>query len=170
MLKTYLKWIAGGLLVALVVIQFFGIDTQNPPEDASMAFTQLVQPPTEVSSLLENACYDCHSNSTTYPWYTRLQPVGWWIAGHIDHGRDELNFSEWGTYDLPKRIHKMEEVAEEVEERHMPMSSYTWMHAEAKLSDEQRAVLVTWFEAKAKEAENPPAADPPEQASEEDAE
>ncbi|RMG31750.1 MAG: cytochrome C [Bacteroidetes bacterium] len=152
MLKKYLKWTGIALLVALVVIQFFGIDKTNPPADPEQAFDRIEQPPEEVFTLIKHACYDCHSNHTTYPWYTSVQPLGWWIAGHIDHAREELNFSEWGTYSSKKKQHKMEEAAEEVAEKHMPLKSYTWMHPKARLSEEERQMLVDWFKSKSEES------------------
>ena len=54
--------------------------------------------PDSVKVILQNACYDCHSNNTRYPWYVNIQPVGWWMSGHIADARDGLNFSEFGGY------------------------------------------------------------------------
>ena len=144
MLKKILRYVLFGLLGILVIMQFFRIDKTNPPVDASKDFIALEQPPQEVVSLLKAACYDCHSHETAYPWYTNIAPVSWWIKDHIDHGRDELNFSEWGDYSRKRKHHKLEEMAEEVEEGHMPMPSYTWGHAEARLSEDQKETLEDW--------------------------
>lgn len=144
-LKQYHKKILITLLAVLIIMQFFGIDKTNPPSDANQDFMTLTSPPSDISQLLKDACYDCHSNHTKYPWYTNIAPVSWWIKGHIDHGRGNLNFSEWGTYSDKKRTHKIEEVIEFVEDKRMPLLSYIIGHPEAKISKEDRANIVTWF-------------------------
>lgn len=144
-MSTLVKRILMGLAVVLVLIQFIRIDKTNPPLDEPNDFINLNKPPQQVTTLLKDACYDCHSHETKYPWYTNVAPVSWWIKGHINHGREHLNFSIWGTYEAKKRAHKMEECYEEVEEKHMPLKSYTWVHPEARLTEEQRATLVQWF-------------------------
>lgn len=152
-LKQYGKWIGGGLLVVLVIMQFFPIDKQNPSIDSLNTFESIEQPPQEIALIMKKACNDCHSNTTEYPWYTNIAPVSWWVKGHIDHGREELNFSEWGTYSVRKKLHKMEEVAEEVEATKMPLLTYALVHTEAFISKEERASLVKWFADKAKAGE-----------------
>lgn len=96
--------------------------------------------------MLNNACYDCHSNTTVYPWYSQIAPVSWWLKRHIDEVRAELNFSEWGDYSAKKADHKLEECGEKVEKGAMPLNSYTWTHRDAKLSADQRKVLTEFFE------------------------
>ncbi len=100
--------------------------------------------PAEVEQILRRACYDCHSNATTYPWYANVQPVGWWLEWHVRDGKRHLNFSEFAAYTPKRAAHKLEEVAEEVKERHMPLGSYTWMHPEARLTDAEIKILADW--------------------------
>ncbi|MEO1437454.1 MAG: heme-binding domain-containing protein, partial [Bacteroidota bacterium] len=133
------------LAVAFIVVQFFPIDKTNPAYDAAQDFLAIHQPEAEMATLIKNTCYDCHSHETTYPWYTNVAPVSWWIKGHIDHGKEHFNFSEFGLYEPGRAAHKLEEAYEETEEKHMPLSSYTWMHPEAKLSDEDRTKVVEYF-------------------------
>ena len=94
--------------------------------------------------ILSKACYDCHSNNTTYPWYASLQPVAWWLGDHIEHGKKELNFSEFGNYAPRKQYRKLEEVIEEVEADKMPLPSYTLIHRDARLKDNERQILINW--------------------------
>lgn len=136
------------VVAILVVMQFFRIDKTNPTADPAKDFITAENPPAEMASLLKDACYDCHSYHTKYPWYTNIAPVSWWIKGHIDHGVEHLNFSTWTDYDADKRSHKLEEIAEEVEEKHMPLKSYTWLHPEAKMTDEQRTAMEEWAKSK----------------------
>lgn len=98
----------------------------------------------EVTSILKSSCYDCHSNQTKLPWYSHVAPVSWLVAKDVNEGREELNFSEWTSYSKRKLIKKLEEMGEEVEEGEMPLGIYTVMHGNAKLSTEQRKLLVDW--------------------------
>ncbi len=134
-----------GLFAAFIIAQFFRIDKTNPTADAGLDFIQVKNPPQEVAAMLKTACYDCHSNTTTYPWYSNIAPVSWWLKGHTKEGREHLNFSEFGTYDAGKAAYKMEEVVEVVGGKEMPMLSYMVAHRDAWLSQEQRDVLVAWF-------------------------
>ena len=143
--KIFNKYTLIGLVVVLVIMQFFPIDKTNPPVDIAKDYITLAQPPTKIVKLLKDACYDCHSNEVKYPWYTSVAPISWWIKGHIDHGRKHLNFSIWGDYSDKKKNHKLEECVEFVEETRMPLLSYIIAHPEARMSEEDRAELVEWF-------------------------
>lgn len=143
-MKKYLRpflIIAG---IVLVIIQFFGIDKTNPPVDLSQDFIQTTNPPVKVANLIKTACYDCHSHTTKYPWYTNIQPFAWWIKGHVDNGNKHLNFSTWTTYDAKKQAHKLEEFVEVLEDKEMPMLSYMVAHSDAWIDAEQRKLLVDW--------------------------
>ena len=128
-----------------MIAQFFKIDKTNPPVEQQHDFMTMTNPPTEIKALLQNACYDCHSNETAYPWYTNVAPLSFWIKGHINGGREHLNFSEWGNYTKEKQIVKKDECAEWVGDKKMPLLTYTFGHPEAKLSEEDRQKLVDWF-------------------------
>lgn len=135
------------LTIILIIIQFFKIDKTIKPVNQQTDFLITTQTNTEVAAILKTACYDCHSNQPTYPWYTNFAPVSWWIKNHINEGSKHLNFSEWGNYSLKRKDHKLEECVEMIEEGEMPMNSYTWIHKEAKLTDAQRQLLIEWFKA-----------------------
>ena len=134
-----------GLAIVLVVIQFFRIDKTNPPVEASQDFLNIAAPSAEIATLIKDACYDCHSHETNYPWYSNVAPISWMVAHHIEEGREHLNFSKWGTFSAKKRAHKIEECYEEVEEGEMPMYGYVLLHSEAKMTDEQKSALIAWF-------------------------
>lgn len=138
------------LLAVLVVIQFFQIDKTNPESDPAHDFIAMENPPAQIATMLKGACYDCHSNQTKYPWYTSIQPVGWWIRGHYRGARMNVNFSEWKDFNEDDKPLAMRECAEEIESRHMPMKSYVNMHPEAELSDEEVTQLAAYFRGKAK--------------------
>ena len=133
-------------LATLLIIQVFSIDKTNPAIDSNMDFFQTVDIPNDVKTMLKNACADCHSHEIKYPWYTNIEPFSWWIKGHIKGGLDQLNFSKWQQYDAPRKNHKIDECIEVIEKKSMPLTSYVWMHKDAKLSDEDRTRLVAFFE------------------------
>ncbi|MCB9245643.1 MAG: heme-binding domain-containing protein [Flavobacteriales bacterium] len=133
------------LLVAVVVIQFIPVDRSAAPVQINDDIRSVANVPAEVSVLLEQACYDCHSNETNYPWYSRIAPVSWMLQNHIKEGREEMNFSVWASYPEKKQRHKMDESYELVGEGEMPLKGYTLMHAHARLSDAQRKTLTDWF-------------------------
>lgn len=148
-MKKYftIKNIAIFLVFLLLAIQSIRIDKTISPVNPETDFIALTSANTEVSGMLKTACYDCHSNQPTYPWYTNIAPVSWWIKHHIDEGSHHLNFSIWGTYKEKRKNHKLDECIEMIEEGEMPMSSYTIMHGEAKLTDAQKMQLVEFFKA-----------------------
>ncbi|WP_299834414.1 heme-binding domain-containing protein [uncultured Tenacibaculum sp.] len=134
-------WLA---LLAFVVIQFIPTEKNNGEMASLDVFTYETNPSPQVKTILKNACYDCHSNVTNYPWYHSIAPVNFWINHHVEEGKEHLNFSNWSKYSSRKKEHKMEEFWEEVEEKHMPLNSYTWTHGGAVLTDEEIAMVVTW--------------------------
>ncbi len=142
-----LKNISIALIFILLMVQSIRIDKTVEPVNPATDLISLTSANTEVSELLKTACYDCHSNQPTYPWYTNIAPVSWWIKHHINEGSSHLNFSLWGTYSDKRKNHKLEECIEMIEEGEMPMTSYTLIHKEAKLTDAQKMQLVDFFKA-----------------------
>jgi hypothetical protein len=134
------------LLVALVLIQFVRIDTTNPPTDPEKDLLHLTKPTAEVLEIMHAACYDCHSNATKYPWYSHVAPISWWLKDHIDEGREELNFSEWGSYEAQRKSKKLKLCIKLVKNEKMPLPSYTWIHTKARLTKDQRDILERYFE------------------------
>lgn len=138
------------LVIAFVVIQFFQIDKTNPPVDEAQDFIKMYNPSPEIAEQIKASCYDCHSNESKYPWYSNVQPVAWFLQNHINEGREELNFSEFGTYSAKRQVHKMEECAELIEKEEMPLWNYNLMHKEAILDNAKKELLISYF----KEMEN----------------
>ena len=132
-------------LAVFALIQFKVIDKSpieiNPESD----FLMIEQAPKEVVELIQTSCYDCHSNLTTYPWYSNIAPVSWWLKSHIDNGRGKLNFSEWDSYSLEERDTLKVKSASLIEKKWMPIVTYKIIHKESRLSEEQRALLIDWL-------------------------
>lgn len=143
-MKPILTYFLLALLLIFIVIQFFGMDKSVPEYDESGDFLSVYEPPAEVETTFRKACYDCHSYDMVYPCYSNIQPAGWWLQSHIEEGRDEMNLSVWEDYSAGDADHLLEEMVEMVEEEEMPLPSYTWAHADARLTDEQREELTTW--------------------------
>lgn len=143
---TMKKKIILGLVIILLLIQFVRVEQTNPPVDMQQDFITITKPPVEVATILKTACYDCHSNETRYPWYFDVAPISWWAKDHVNDGKKHLNYSIWSTYKKERQDHKLEEMYGEVEEGEMPLPSYTLVHGDAKLSTEQKTMLLNWLQ------------------------
>ena len=138
------KKIAWALLIAFVAIQFYRPERNESTGEHLSKFLSETNPPEQVTGILESSCYDCHSDHTNYPWYNQVAPVSWWLEDHIEEGKEHLNFSAWDSYSSKKKDHKLEELIEEVEEGEMPLKEYTWTHADANLTEQQRQAVMDW--------------------------
>ena len=145
-MKKALKIAAVAVVVILVVAQFVRPDRTNPPVDPSHTLYASTAVPADVKTILDRSCNDCHSNETSYPWYSQVTPVNWWLANHIAEGRRELNVSEYGTYQQKKKVRKLDEICQQVQDGEMPLPSYTIIHRDAILSDQDKQTLCTWTE------------------------
>ncbi len=134
------------LLMAFIIIQFFRVEQSNPEPTPQLDFLRIKNTPGKTANLIRNSCYDCHSNETNYPWYTKIQPFGWLMQNHIENGRKELNFSTFATYDTKRQLHKLEEAIEMIENDEMPLDSYLLGHPEAKLSAEEKKQLISYLQ------------------------
>lgn len=130
--------LGGIVLLALVLIQLVPAGRSNPP------VTGALEAPAEIEAILRRSCYDCHSNETRWPWYSRLAPVSWWLVHHVEEGREHLNFSEWSGAEPRILRHRFEEIDEQIAQAEMPLSSYLILHWSARLSDDERDTLRRW--------------------------
>ena len=121
-----------------VLLQFKQPERSNPP-----VVSEIDAPP-EIARILERACYDCHSNRTTWPWYANVAPVSWWVADHVEEGRGDLNFTDWPVFDFEAIEHGLRDIDQQVSSGEMPLPAYLWLHPEARLSDADRDRLLDW--------------------------
>jgi hypothetical protein len=147
LLRKTLKWIVIVLGCAFVIAQFWRPTRTNPPVDPSQTIQAHQQVTPQVAGILERSCQDCHSNATRWPWYTNVTPVSWFIVDHVDHGRSDLNFSEWGKLQTHQKEKKLQEICEMVEDGAMPLGTYTPLHPGSKLSPEDVKALCDWANA-----------------------
>lgn len=132
------------LLGIFLILQFIRPDYNTGEIKGENDIYQVVEVPKEVDAILAKACFDCHSNHTEYPWYSQIQPFGWWIADHVDEGKEELNFSEFKSMPPKAQLHKLHETIEMIEDNEMPLESYTWIHSDAKLTPEEKELVIEW--------------------------
>jgi uncharacterized membrane protein len=137
-MKRWFKRIFVGLLLVGVVLQFVPVDRTNPPEHGQLAASP------EVQAVLRRACYDCHSNETNWPWYSKIAPVSLLISSDVKKGRKEVNFSVWESYDKRRKTRKLREIAKEVEKGSMPLAYYLPLHPDAKLTAAERDLILSW--------------------------
>ena len=132
---------ATGLVAVGIGIQFIPVADvgTNPPD----RFRVDASP--QVSAILRRACYDCHSNETKWPIYSRIAPGSWLMARDVHRGRNHLNFSEWGSVDEDERQDDLESCWDQVESGQMPPGVYLPLHPSARLSESDKAVLKTYF-------------------------
>jgi len=132
------------LLIGLVVFQLFGTKKNAAPGPFPNDISTLYPVPANVQTILKKACNDCHSNNTRYPWYNHIQPVAWWLRSHINEGKRELNFNEFASYKPSKQYHKIDAVIKEVKKGDMPLGSYTIIHTDARLTDDEKSTITGW--------------------------
>ncbi len=133
------------LVVAFAAIQFIQPEKNRGERTEAHLFNQN-EISDDVSTLLQNACLDCHSGETNYLWFHSIAPVSWMVNNHITDGKEELNLSEWGEMEVLDQIGALDEMCEEVEKGNMPLKSYTFMHSKARLTEEQKKLLCDWAE------------------------
>jgi len=140
-MRSFRKYAMIGSLVlaaALVAAQAIRIERTNPSVRSEIAADPAIKP------LLKRACYNCHSNETVWPWYSGVAPVSWLVGSDVSEGREELNFSEWGSYSADVQERKLKAIAKETGEGDMPPWYYSIMHRESRLSPEERTAIGNW--------------------------
>ncbi len=136
--------------VAFVLMQFIQPNRTNPEIDQSKTLQTELNVPTDIVALLNRGCKDCHSNQTTWPFYSYVAPASWLVSYDVMEGRKHFNMSEWGKYKLSKKASKLSGIYQAVNDRSMPLPKYIPLHPEANLTDTERNQLAVWAQ---KEAE-----------------
>lgn len=129
------------LILLLVLMQLIGTEQTNPSIDPDAE----LKAPETVAVLLKKSCYDCHSNETEWPEYSAVAPVSFFVASHVEEGRKALNFSDWKNIPKEIKIRRLQRSIQTLRNGMMPLSSYLWIHDEAKLSSDERQLLAEWF-------------------------
>jgi hypothetical protein len=144
--RRWLRRIGVAVVVFLVVSQLVPVDRRNPPVDPSKTIHASEKVPTAVQGVFARSCQNCHSNQTSWPWYSYVAPVSWMIANDVHSARRKMNFSEWGGYPAKKREEKLEEICEQVTNGDMPDAKYMLLHRSARIVPEERSAICQWTE------------------------
>ena len=132
------------LLIAFVVVQFVPTSLNQSDDIPQTDIMKTYDVPKQVEAIFKTSCYDCHSNNTNYPWYNKVQPMAWLLEDHINKGKEELDFSDFGSYSKRRQKSKLKSIRSQIEDDEMPLSSYTLIHRDAKLSESDKVMVVEW--------------------------
>ena len=140
------KIIIAILILIFIAVQFIpsGIPANKPEDFNSIVKDSLINGP--VLDHLRKSCFDCHSDQTTLPWYSKVAPASWLLAAHIEEGRSHLNFSEWGTYSRREKIGILDGIRDEVTSGEMPLKSYLMIHRDARLDSAAVTAISKWVD------------------------
>ncbi|WP_395050321.1 heme-binding domain-containing protein [Flavobacterium sp.] len=134
-----------GLIIFLLMQLYQPARNLGYEQDLTANFTKVYNVPKNVETILRTSCYDCHSNNTIYPWYSYLQPVRFFMDSHINEGKENLNFSEFGKYSKRKQENKLDRIAKQIKSAKMPLSSYTLIHKNAVLNTTEKELVINWI-------------------------
>lgn len=141
-MKEKLLVIAGLLLIAFIVLavvmQFMKV-VDNPP------VTQVIPAPDNVTAILRKSCFDCHSNETRITWLQKLPIASSMVASDVKGARSVLNFTEWNKYTSMEQDGLIYLAVTAAEGGQMPPADYVWIHSDAKVTKEEKAVLKSWL-------------------------
>jgi hypothetical protein len=141
---TLSKKILFAIGIVFISVQFIQPDHNKSGQVLATDISEIASISDSIQAVLKNACYDCHSNNTNYPWYSYIQPIGWLMAKHITEGKVALNFSEFSSYSPRRQLSKMTGIANSIKDDIMPLSSYKLMHKNARITNEAKALIINW--------------------------
>ena len=133
------------LLAAFVAIQFFPTERNQSFVVPKTDFLLAHDSPQSVKAILQASCYDCHSNTTDYPWYNKIQPAAWYLEDHVKDGKNELNFNTWDELSDRRKKSKLKSIINQVRDNEMPPFSYTLIHRTAVLSNSDKTAITDYM-------------------------
>ena len=137
-IRRVVNWSFTLLIIALGVTQGVPMDRANPSVEGEVSANL------DVRAVLQRAGYDCHSNETVWPSYSRIAPISWLVASDVHEGREALSCSTWNRLTDQEQAKEMHEIGDEAVEGAMPPWLYRKFHPGARLSEADRSVLETW--------------------------
>lgn len=127
-----------------ILIQLVPVEQSNRSFDRTKSFEAAEKPTPELEALLRRSCYDCHSDQTAWPWYSRIAPGSWLITKDVRDGRKKLNLSEWGNMETDEAENRMGELCDEVRGGTMPPKAYLLLHPGARLTQKDVSAICTF--------------------------
>lgn len=143
-MKRVIKLAALLIFAVLIILQFFQPEKNQGSLTQERDLIVVASVPDSLAKILRTSCYDCHSNHTDYPWYSRISPVSLWLHKHIIDGKEDLNLSEFGDLSKAEKIGALSDLYDALEAGTMPLQSYTLMHRDAMISQEEVDALLDW--------------------------
>ena len=134
-----------GLIIFLLMQLYQPARNESYQQVNTEDLTSIYKVPKNVETILRTSCYDCHSNNTNYPLYSYIQPARFFMESHIEEGKENLNFSEWGSYSKRKQNSKLYRIGKQIKSNEMPLASYTLIHKNAILTPTQKEEVINWI-------------------------
>lgn len=144
-----IKLVGLGLIAVLILLQFFQPERNIGPLKPELDMLEVTGAAEPQADLIRSTCYDCHSNQTVYPWYSRISPLSLYLNKHIVKGKEDLNFSEYGLLDKADKIGLFADFCDALDAGTMPLQSYKLIHKNARLTQKERESLCSWSEEEA---------------------
>lgn len=138
------KKIAWAIAIGLIAIQFIQPARNASGQVLETDISKAVSIPDSVQMILKRACYDCHSNNTIYPFYAYIQPIGWLLNSHIEEGKSQLNFSDFGSLPKRRQASKLKSIANQIKDGAMPLPAYAMLHKNAVLGKTDKDLIINW--------------------------
>ncbi len=135
------------LLVIFVILQFVRPPGNRREGTSPTAIDTRYSVPENVQSLLQRSCYDCHSDNTRYPWYSYVEPVGWFLNSDITEGKRELNFDEFTSYPIFRQFSRFRAIQQQIQDGEMPLPAYTLIHVTSILTPDEKDQILHWTQA-----------------------
>ena len=126
--------------IIFILMQFIQTNKENIAQEKNL---EMKVDNIEVYNILKTACYDCHSNETVWPWYSKIAPFSWVVSNHVTEGKKALNFSTWEKYNQEEKDEKIKDIYRTAYAS-MPLPSYIFAHENADLTKEQRSLIRNW--------------------------
>lgn len=145
MKKYFKKIVILGLIIFLLMQLYQPARNIAYEQDISLDFVSQYNAPKNIETILRTSCYDCHSNNSNYPWYSSIEPGTFFMANHINEGKKELNFNEFGNYSNRRKSSKLKAILNQIKTNEMPLSSYTIIHKNAVLNENQKEQIINWL-------------------------
>lgn len=127
-----------------MAIQFAQPARNSSGQVLATDISKVVNAPDSVQMILKRACYDCHSNNTIYPFYAYIQPIGWILNSHIQEGKNQLNFSDFGSLSKRRQGSKLKSIVNRIKDGTMPLPAYTLLHKNAVLEKLDKDLIINW--------------------------
>lgn len=145
MKRVPVKWIVVGAIAFLILIQAIQPSRTNPAVVPSRSLEAHVEVPAQVQAVLKRSCYDCHSSSTVWPWYSHVAPVSWYVVHDVNTGRGHVNFQNWEAQVNPQEaLEHLGLACKLIKEGKMPPAEYRVMHKESYVSPAETTAVCAW--------------------------